>query len=79
MPSSLAPILVLVAVLLLAGIYQSRVVKTTDYQCDQCDDLFSLSIWQSVFAPHSMGKKYVRCPSCEEMTWAEPTPKSGAS
>ncbi len=47
-----------------------------NYRCDNCGNVFSLSPLTATVAPHRMGQKRVRCPSCGARSWATPVPKT---
>jgi DNA-directed RNA polymerase subunit RPC12/RpoP len=71
----LLPIVIAIVVLIVAALVQRWISSNFDYQCANCGEIFSLSAWQAMFVPHSMGKKLVRCPHCGQTTWATPVPK----
>lgn len=70
-----APMAVLfaVAALLIVVRWHSA---TTAYRCNVCGNEFELSTLQDLFAPHMVTTKYVRCPVCNERTWAEALKKA---
>ncbi len=51
------------------------IISNLDYQCTKCGGYIYLSTWQATTAFHLMGRKWVRCPHCGQMTWAEPIRK----
>jgi hypothetical protein len=48
------------------------IISNLDYECSNCGGYIYLTPWQAMFSIHSMGRKWVRCPHCGEMTWAVP-------
>ena len=50
-------------------------ISNLDYYCSNCGGYIYLSPWQAMVAFHSMGRKWVRCPHCGQMTWAVPIDK----
>ena len=69
--SAILPVIGLVVLMVLQISKNQRYV----YQCDECGEKISLSVWAGALAPHSMGKKWVKCPKCGRMGWATPVPK----
>ncbi len=51
------------------------IISNLDYQCSICRGYIYLSPWQAMVAFHSMGRKWVQCPHCGQMTWAIPIVK----
>jgi hypothetical protein len=51
------------------------IISNLDYECENCGGYIYLSPWQAVFTIRSMGRKWVRCPHCGQMTWAVPIRK----
>lgn len=47
-------------------------ISNLDYQCSNCGGYIYLSTWQAMLSFHFMGRKWVRCPHCGQMTWAVP-------
>ena len=47
-------------------------INNFDYQCSRCGGYIYLTTWQALLALHMMGRKWVRCLHCEQMTWAVP-------
>ncbi len=50
-------------------------ISNLDYRCSRCGGCIYLSPWQATLAIHSMGRKWVPCPHCGQMTWAVPIQK----
>ncbi|MDA8440709.1 MAG: hypothetical protein M0Z51_17880 [Propionibacterium sp.] len=69
------PIIILVAGLVAMYLIQTRMSARFDYECATCGHRFSLSPGLATIAPHSMGRKWVRCPECGARTWATRVPK----
>ncbi len=51
------------------------IISNLDYQCSSCGGSIYLTPSQAMLAFHWMGKKWVRCPHCGQMTWAIPIRK----
>lgn len=64
-----------VIVTLAAALWYNWETSHFEYQCGYCGEVFSLSTWQGLFAPHIMAQKLVRCPRCGRMTWTTPVRK----
>jgi DNA-directed RNA polymerase subunit RPC12/RpoP len=47
-------------------------ISNLDYVCSKCGGYIYLPTWQAVTSFHFMGRKWVRCPHCGQMTWAIP-------
>ncbi|KHL01396.1 hypothetical protein LK10_16070 [Sinomonas humi] len=54
---------------------QRKLTSMFDYHCRRCDATFALTPAAAAVAPHSMGKKFGRCPNCGAWSWLEPVPK----
>ncbi len=68
--------LVVLAIATVFALYWARwQTSTFDYQCANCGQIFGLSPWQALAVPHAMGKKWLKCPTCGQATWAAPVPK----
>ena len=75
----LNPIIVLVIATVSVVFWQRWMTSNFDYQCVNCGEMFSLSTLQAMIAPHAMGKKLVKCPNCEKVTWATHVRKRNGS
>jgi hypothetical protein len=75
MPNNLNPLFAVVIITLLAAAWQNWMNRNFDYQCANCDEVFSLSLSQAMLAPHFLGRKLVRCPRCGKISWAAPVRK----
>jgi|GEM_PF-1225794 len=53
--------------------YHSR---HTAYQCDLCKRGFAISTAVNISSPHYSGKKRLRCPFCEEVSWCHEMDRS---
>ena len=74
MKSSLAVVLPLVLILA-AVVFQITRNKSRNYRCDKCGKEFPLSSTEAILAPHSFGKKLVKCPQCGGSGWVTPVSK----
>lgn len=45
--------------------------RNTAYRCGECDWEFEISFFTDFISPHIPNKKYLKCPHCNEKTWAE--------
>jgi len=73
--TTIAPVILPIAVLLVVALTQWKLSKSFDYQCGACGHSFSPSPIAAV-APHRFGGvKLLRCPSCGSITWASAAPK----
>jgi len=68
-------IIFLVAAIVAVTFLQRWRTKNYDYKCGKCGERFTLPLWKAVLAPHSMGRKLVKCPKCGRRGWAAPVPK----
>jgi hypothetical protein len=41
------------------------------YRCPQCHAQFKLNGWQGYIGLNMVRRKYVQCPFCKNMVWAE--------
>ncbi len=69
--------LMIVGVAFILMVLWNRTINrnTIGYQCSNCGEIFTIDPLTATIAPHSFGKKYVRCPHCGQMSWAVPVPK----
>jgi len=74
--NSITPVIVPIVLIVIAVIIVLQTNKNFDYQCSNCGAIFSLSALSALFSLHMMGKKFVRCPHCGAVTWANRIPKS---
>ena len=72
---SFMQIIILVLVFMMVFAIQYRITRYYYYQCNNCGEKFSLSVWMAVLSVHMMGEKYVKCPKCEKWCWASLVPK----
>jgi len=70
------PLIVVLLALVVVTLIQRGLVSNYDYQCANCQEVFSITLLQAMLFPHSFGKKLVRCPNCGKVTWAVRVPKS---
>lgn len=75
MLGSLYPFLIPVALLIIVFFAQLALSKHYDYQCGNCGNTFSPSVWALVLTPHRFGSKLLKCPKCGKRTWATRVPK----
>lgn len=75
MPKSISAIIVIPILLVFTALAQVLMNKNFDYQCGNCGAKFSISPIMGAFAPHSMGRKLVKCPKCGVTAWASRVPK----
>ncbi|MDQ7095211.1 hypothetical protein REC12_16560 [Desulfosporosinus sp. PR] len=76
MPKSIGTIIIIPIVLVLTALFQGFLNKKFDYQCGNCGGKFSISPIMGTLAPHSMGRKLVKCPKCGVTSWATRVPKN---
>jgi DNA-directed RNA polymerase subunit RPC12/RpoP len=73
---NMLPVVLIVAAFAVQYVVQSSIVRRYDYRCDTCGSVFSLPPLAASLAPHRMGQKWVRCPSCGVRSWAAPIPRA---
>ncbi len=76
MPKGLLPVVLIPAAIAAQYVVQRGRTRRYDYQCGNCGNAFSLRPLTATLAPHWMGQKWVRCPSCGARSWAAPVPKA---
>jgi DNA-directed RNA polymerase subunit RPC12/RpoP len=73
----MSPLIVIPTVLMVVFIVQFFLGKNYyGYRCSNCGNVFSPSPLIALIAPHSFGKKLLRCPECGKVTWAARIPKN---
>jgi hypothetical protein len=45
--------------------------KNFAYCCPRCGKVFEISMFEDLFCPNSVNKKYLQCPICKRRAWAE--------
>jgi hypothetical protein len=45
--------------------------NTTAYRCPACDWEYEISVFTDFISPHFPNKKYLKCPHCRKIGWAE--------
>lgn len=45
--------------------------KTTAYICKKCNEKFVIGFLTDLLSPHTINKKYLKCPHCRKRTWAK--------
>jgi len=73
--SSFLPLLLIPAALGVNYLVQRGRSASHVYECGSCGVRSELSAASLTFAPHSMGRKYTRCPACGRFTWMTPVPR----
>lgn len=59
--------IVLIFVIYILILWHSRTIA---YHCKNCQHEFEITFWQDLFSAHLPTRKYIKCPKCEERTWA---------
>lgn len=75
MSKVIEPIIVIPIIIVVVVIWQAVLNRSIDYKCGNCGKEFSIPPVKGALAPHSMGRKLVKCPSCGKRTWATPVRK----
>ena len=44
--------------------------RDTLYICRACGDQFTITPWQDLIRPHTLTQKLLKCPRCQQKTWA---------
>jgi DNA-directed RNA polymerase subunit RPC12/RpoP len=76
MLKGLLPVVLILAAFAVQYVVQRGRAGQYDYKCQNCGNVFSLPPLTASLAPHRMGQKRVRCPSCGIRSWATPVPKA---
>jgi DNA-directed RNA polymerase subunit RPC12/RpoP len=45
-------------------------VRAGGYRCGKCGHEFQINALQDLIGPHTLAKKYVKCPQCGKRSWA---------
>ena len=69
-------VLIIPIAIIILIVLKSAMGKSIQYQCENCGQLFHIPPIDGIVAPHSMGRKYVKCPNCGMATWASPVCKN---
>jgi DNA-directed RNA polymerase subunit RPC12/RpoP len=67
-PLSLTIYLALILVALTRLVWNHA--RDTVYICRACGDQFTITPWQDLFSPNTLTQKLLRCPRCQQKTWA---------
>jgi DNA-directed RNA polymerase subunit RPC12/RpoP len=66
---------VVVVVLCVVVILNQWMGTKFDFECRNCGHRITPSPVMAALAPHSFGKKLLKCPECGSVTWTQRVPK----